>query len=79
MKIVALLLLLPILSVQWWDVGHMLTAAIAEMRLFQLSPYALSNFKDVITSINSLVDNRGRTLIESACWPDDLKGKNYNM
>jgi cobyric acid synthase len=79
MKVVVLLLLLSVGTLQWWDVGHMLTAAIAEMRLFQLSPYSLSNFKDVITSINSLVDNRGRTLIESACWADDLKERKYNM
>jgi hypothetical protein len=26
-----------------------------------------------VTSINELCDNRSRTFIESACWPDDIK------
>jgi hypothetical protein len=29
MKAILLTILLPILTIQWWDVGHMLTAAIA--------------------------------------------------
>lgn len=33
MKSLLIGIILPILSLQWWDVGHMLTAAIAEMRL----------------------------------------------
>lgn len=56
-------LLLPILSLQWWDVGHMLTAAIAEIRLKQLSPSTKNSFDTLITSINNLVDNKSRTLI----------------
>lgn len=37
--------LLPILTIQWWDVGHMLTAAIAEMRMNELHPYASIKFR----------------------------------
>jgi len=57
----------------------MLTAAIAETRLNQLDPFASAHFKDLVTSINQLCDNKSRTLIESACWPDDLKSSQYNM
>ena len=74
-----ILFLLPSLIISWWDVGHMLTAAIAEKRLQQLHPYAYAHFGELITSINNLVDNKSRTLIESACWPDDIKSHNYNM
>ncbi len=79
MKIIVLSVLLPILTLQWWDVGHMLTAAIAEIRLNQLSPFTSIKFRELVTSINNLVDNRTRTFIESACWPDDLKERQYNM
>lgn len=67
------------LSVQWWDVGHMLTAAIAEMRLNELHPFASISFREISTSINDLVDNKSRTFIESACWPDDIKSTKYSM
>lgn len=73
-----LALLLP-LAACWWDVGHMLTAAIAEVRMNQLDPYASVHFRDLVTSINQLCDNRSRTFIESASWPDDIKGQQYDM
>lgn len=79
MKAYLLALLLPVLTLQWWDVGHMLAAAIAETRLNQLSPTSAFKFRDIVLSINNLVDNRSRTFIESACWPDDLKERAYNM
>lgn len=74
-----LLLLLPVLTIQWWDVGHMLTAAVAEIRLKQLSPSTKNSFDTLVTSINNLVNNKSRTLIESSCWADDLKSNQYNM
>jgi hypothetical protein len=40
-----LLLLLPLLCVSWWDVGHMLTAAIAEAKLLEEDPYAAVHFR----------------------------------
>ena len=58
-----LLIGLPILAMAWWDVGHMLTAAIAEIRLNQLDPYASIHFRDLVTSINDLCDNKSRTFI----------------
>ena len=36
---------LPAFILSWWDVGHMLTAAIAEIRLNQLDPYASVHFR----------------------------------
>lgn len=45
MKIQLLLTILPILSLQWWDVGHMMTAQIAEIRLNELNPFAAVKFK----------------------------------
>jgi hypothetical protein len=63
MKSILFTILLPILTIQWWDVGHMLTAAIAEIRLNQLNPYASVRFRDLVGSINNLVDNRTRTFI----------------
>ncbi len=74
-----ILFLLPFTVLCWWDVGHMLTAAIAEIRLNQLDSYAAVNFRELVNSINELVDNRSRSFIESACWPDDIKGKQYGM
>ena len=73
------IVILPVLVMSWWDVGHMLTAAIAEIRLNQLDPYSSVHFRELVTSINNLCDNKSRTFIESACWPDDIKGKQYNM
>lgn len=63
MKIAIFSIILPILTLQWWDVGHMLTAAIAEIRLNQLSPFTSIRFRELVTSINNLVDNRTRTFI----------------
>lgn len=40
-----LLYLLPTIILTWWDVGHMLTASIAEMRLNALDPEASVNFR----------------------------------
>ena len=40
-----LMLTLPAMILSWWDVGHMLTAAIAEIRLNQLNPYASAHFR----------------------------------
>ena len=78
MKII-LLLALPLIALSWWDVGHMLTAAIAEIKLNQLDPYASVHFRDLVGSINNLCNNKSRTFIESACWPDDIKGYPYYM
>lgn len=74
-----LVLALPLLALAWWDVGHLLTSAIAEIRLNQLDPFASVRFRELVNSINDLVDERSRTFIESACWPDDIKGSTYNM
>ena len=78
-SLIIILLSLVVLSQSWWDVGHMLTSAIAEIRLNQLDPAISSNFREVTKSINNLCDNRTRTFIESAVWPDDIKGSMYNM
>ena len=58
-----LLITLPLTILCWWDVGHMLTAAIAETRLNQLHPYASAHFRELTLSINKLCDNRTRTFI----------------
>ena len=60
----------------WWEVGHLLTAAVARIKLQQESPDVYVKFDRVISSINTLVDNRSRTFIETACWPDDIKQYN---
>jgi len=52
---------------------HMLTAAIAEIRMNQLDFYASANFKELTLAINYLCDNRSRTFVESAVWADDIK------
>lgn len=78
MKIL-LTFLFSTLSLCWWDVGHMLTAAIAEIKINQEDPYASIYFRELVTSINELVDNKSRTFIESACWPDDIKSAKYAM
>lgn len=78
-KLPILLLFLPLLTVCWWDVGHMLTAAIAEAKLLEEDPYAVVHFRELIYSINELCDGRSNTFIESACWPDDIKSNKYAM
>ena len=67
------------LATAWWDVGHMLTAAIAEQRMNKLDPDASVRFRNVVGSINDLCNEKSRTFIESACWPDDIKGRDYKM
>ena len=79
MKVQLLVLLLPILTWQWWDVGHMLTAKIAEIRLKEYNAFAFINFKELVESIRDLVDEQSENFVESACWPDDLKQRKYNM
>ena len=74
-----LFLLFPSIVLGWWDVGHMLTAAIAETKLNQLDPYVSIHFRDLVVSINSLCDNRTRTFVEASVWPDDIKAEPYNM
>ena len=53
--IVVLFLLLAV-STAWWDVGHMLTAAIAESKLNELDPDASVRFREVVASMNWLSD-----------------------
>ena len=74
-----LLICMPVAIFSWWDVGHMLTAAIAEIRLNQLDPYASVSFRELALAINPLCDNRTRTFIESAVWPDDIKERQFSM
>lgn len=69
----AVILLLAIKVHSFWDVGHMLVANVAEIRLQRDDPQALAKFTDLIESINFLCDNRSHSLVESAVWPDDLK------
>ena len=72
-----LVLTLLLLSVKsWWEVGHLLTAAVAQIKLQQESPSSFVYFNRIITSINTLVDNRSQSVIESSCWPDDIKPYN---
>ena len=74
-----IIFLLPLLVFSWWDVGHMLTATIAQIHLKKINSEAFNKFNDLITSMNHLVDNRSRTFVECACWADDIKGYKYNM
>jgi hypothetical protein len=48
----AILLLLPLACVSWWDVGHMLTAAVAEAKLLKEDAFAVVSFRELIYSIN---------------------------
>lgn len=50
------MVILPVLASCWWDVGHMLSAAVAEMRLNQLNPYVSVRFRELVNSINDLVN-----------------------
>lgn len=74
-----LFLAFPLIACSWWEVGHMLTAAIAEIRMNQLDLYSSANFRELSLAINHLCDNRSRTFIESSIWADDIKSKNYSM
>ena len=80
MKIfLALIACLPILVHGWWANGHMLTAAVAEKRLKEINPYVFDKMNELVTSINSLTDDRSHTFIECASWPDDIKEDQYNL
>jgi hypothetical protein len=73
-------LLLAIVGIQaFWDVGHMLTADIARIKLEQEDQVALNKFTDLVKSINFLTDNRTHTFIEASVWPDDIKESKYKM
>lgn len=78
-QLLLFLAILPSIVLTWWDVGHMLTATIAEKRLKEINPPAYAYFNDLITSINFLTDEKSQTFIESASWPDDIKSSKYNM
>ena len=76
---VLLLFILPLFGRCWWDVGHMVAAAIAEHHLREMSPHSYVAFKEIVESINFLADEKSQTLIESASWPDDLRSAKYSM
>lgn len=63
MRNIVLLIILPFIVRSWWDVGHMLTAAIAEIKINQADPYSSVHFRELVNSINDLVDNKSRTFI----------------
>ena len=51
-----LLILFPFLIISWKETGHMLVAAIAEIRLLELNHQVHAKFRDLVLSINDLVD-----------------------
>jgi hypothetical protein len=59
--------------------GHMLTAAVAQIKLQAANKTVFDMFNNLTTSINSLCDNRTRTFIEASVWPDDIKATNLGM
>ena len=80
MKIfLTLLTCFPILINGWRENGHMLVAAVAENRLKEINPYVYDKMDELVKSINALTDDRSHTFIESASWPDDIKGSQYNL
>jgi hypothetical protein len=42
-------------------------------------PDAYKDFEDLVLKINSLTNGKSNSFIESACWPDDLKGAKMNF
>ena len=75
--LIVLVVLAPVLG--FWDVGHMLTAKIAELKLQEEDPDALKKFTEIVESINKLCDERSHNFVEASVWPDDLKEKKYKM
>lgn len=63
----------------WWEVGHMMTAQIAELHLQQINPKALAWANSLIADFAPLTDGRSNTFVEAAVWADDIKetGTNY--
>lgn len=57
----------------WWDVGHMMTAKVAELKLKKEHPEVLLWAESLVEDLNSLTDGRSNTFVESSSWPDDIK------
>lgn len=49
--------------ISWSQFGHLMTAAIAEIRLKQISPDVFVKFSNLATSINRLCDSKSQTMI----------------
>lgn len=63
----------------WWEMGHMLTAAVAQIKLKATNQTVFDMFNNLTTSMNPLCANTSWTLIESSVWPDDIKGSAFGM
>ena len=67
----------------WWDTGHMLVANIAKLKLLKEGNIIFNHYLDReayylaerLTGILNIFSHELITnFVESACWPDDVKG-----
>ncbi|CAD8206662.1 unnamed protein product [Paramecium octaurelia] len=70
---------LVMLSYQWWDVGHMMTAQIAKNHLRENRPDVLAWADSLIQDLNPLTDGKSNTFAEAAVWLDDVKETGTNF
>lgn len=63
----------------WWEVGHMMTAQVAELHLQQVDPEALAWANCLINDFNHITDGRSNTFVEAAVWADDIKETGMNF
>ena len=63
----------------WWDVGHMVTAQIAELELKNKNLTIYNRVNELVLILNPLTLNTSHTFVEAAAWPDDIKDKPMNF
>jgi hypothetical protein len=73
------LVFLSTTSLAWWEVGHMLTAQVAELHLKQNNPEVLAWAECLIQDFADLTDGRSNTFVEAAVWADDIKEPGMNF
>ena len=68
---VPVLLLLLSQATAWWEFGHMLTAMVARKTISDEVFNAANELNQVFNG--NLTHGKTETLVESACYPDDIK------
>lgn len=74
MKIILLLSFAFSLTNCWWDQGHMLVAQIAKNLLIQENRTIFETAERITNILNKNSHGKISDFVESACYPDDVKG-----
>ena len=77
---ITLLFLLAVLSLAWWDKGHMLVSRIAWNHLTDTNRIEpRDKLNQLVEAFNPFTDGKSNTFMEAAVWADDIKSYGASM